>query len=105
MKRSHFICLILGLALLFGGPAVGLLATVLGMQRAVAAASANQNAGTAKLAHDVEQALTGTWWGLAVGAAGLVVAIVAIVVHFTSRSVRRAEPGEAHAPIAEERAQ
>jgi len=100
MRRSHFICLILGLVLLFGGPAVGLFTTVVGMQRAFAQAAASGQADAAKLSQGVRQALVGTRIGLAVGVAGLGIVIFAVCLHAAARRARRAGPPEGAAPDA-----
>ena len=91
MKKSHFIVLVVGVVLMAGGPAAGLLVTVQAMKGAVAATQAGTGAERAELADQISEALTGTIVGLGVGAVGLVDVVVAMVAHFVARSRRKAE--------------
>ena len=86
MRKSHFILLVVGVVLMAGGPAGGLLVTVQAMSRAVAASKAGT---PAELADQVSEALTSTTVGLGVGALGLVLAVVALVAHFVARKRRK----------------
>jgi len=99
MRKSHFICLILGLALMFVGPAVGLLTTVVGMTRAFKAIQADKSGATEALSQSVSRALGGTVVGLCAGAVGLAIAIVAILLHFAVRESRRRAAAQRMAPI------
>lgn len=84
MRRGVRICLILGLALLVGGPLLGLLGTVLGMVGSFHKVSAQGDAASpADLAGEIQLALLSTAVGIPVGAAGLALVIVALVLHFT----------------------
>jgi hypothetical protein len=89
MKKSHFLCLILGLVLMFLGPTGGSFAAMLRMRRAVEIAGAPGPARPELVAHEIGQAAQRMAIGVAVGIVGLGVAVSAIVVHFVARRARR----------------
>ena len=91
MKKSHFLSLLAGLVLMFGGPAVGLFLTVQRMMQAVAA-QGDQPAVTERPAADLTRALAPTHAGLAVGAAGLGLVLVAVALIFRERKARTNTP-------------
>ena len=85
MKKTHFFALIAGLAVMFGGPAVGLFVTVRRMTAVVAVAQAHTDGPAPDLAAAVARALEPTQIGLLVGTLGLAVALGAIALYFASR--------------------
>jgi hypothetical protein len=89
MKKSHFLCLILGLVLMFLGPTGGSFTAMLRMRRAAEIAG-DRDLGRADLvAHEIGEAVHRMTIGMAVGIIGLGVAVSAIVLYFVARRVRR----------------
>jgi len=94
MKRPTLLCLIVGLTLLVGGPLLGLLGTVLGMASAFHKVTAQADTSApAELAWEIHLALLSTAAGIPVAAVGLVLVIVAAVVHFATRPPRPDQEG------------
>ena len=91
MKRSHFITLVVGVVVMFLGPAAGMFASVLRMRRALALAEtlAEPQAGQL-LASAAHGTFVATTVGICVGALGLLVVIVCLVVQVSTRG--RAQP-------------
>ncbi len=78
MKRTHFICLIVGMTLMFAGPAGGMLASVVRMRRALAKAAPMDTAAASKtLAEAIRGTFSLTAVGLCVGAFGLATMLLA----------------------------
>ncbi|HUT33773.1 MAG TPA: hypothetical protein VNE39_09850 [Planctomycetota bacterium] len=92
MKKAHFFALIAGLAVTFGGPALGLFLAVRRMTAVVALAQAHTDGSPPDLATAVVRALAPTQAGLLVGALGLAIALGAIALHFAARRRRRRTP-------------
>ena len=92
MKKSHFFALIAGLAVMFGGPALGLFLTVRRMTALLAAVQASADGPAPDLAAAGARALAPAQAGLLVGTLGLALALGAIALHFASRRRRRQSP-------------
>lgn len=93
MKRGPLVCLALGIVLLVGGPLLGLLGTVLGMMRAFNDLAQQGPASPESLAGQLQVALLAAVAGLPVAAVGLVLIIVALVLHLAARERRPQDEG------------
>jgi len=94
MKRSHFICLIASVAVMFLGPAIGLMATTLRMRRVIERLPPERVVEIdAELARELKATVPPTTAGVAVGVFGLVVALVVVGLHVVERrKLRRRGP-------------
>jgi len=93
MKRSHFIALVAGAAVMFLGPAAGMFASVVRMRRALALAQTLESERAAQLlARAAHASFVATTVGICVGALGLMVVIVSVLLAITTRS-RAEAPG------------
>jgi len=90
MKRSHFIALVAGAAVMFLGPAAGMFASVLRMRRALALAQTLESDRAAQiLARAAHACFVATTVGICVGALGLAIVVASVVLAVSTR--RRAE--------------
>ena len=78
--------IITGGALFFGGPAIGLLGTVVGMMRSFHTLGAAGVADPTKLSSDISITLISTAVGLAVGLIGLVTVLAGIGIWLVDRN-------------------
>ena len=94
MRSSVLACLVVGLVLLVGGPLVGVVCTVVGMQQAFhAMARQGSAASPGELSEGIHQALLYTFLGLPVAGIGLVLLAVALVLHLAARPTTRGSGG------------
>ncbi len=94
MRSSVLACLVVGLVLLVGGPLVGVVCTVVGMQQAFDALARQGGASSpAELSEGIRQALLYTFLGLPVAGIGLVLLAVALVLHLAARPREQGSQG------------
>jgi len=90
MKRSHFIALVAGAAVMFLGPAAGMFASVVRMRRALALVETLGEAEAGRLLAEAAHAsFVATTVGICVGALGLAIVVASVVLAVSTR--RRAE--------------
>ena len=90
MKRSHFIALVAGAAVMFLGPAAGMFASVVRMRRALALAQTLESDRAAQiLARAAHASFAATTIGICVGALGLAIVVASVVLAVSTR--RRGE--------------
>ncbi len=98
MRKSHFIAMVGGLVLMFGGPAAGLFVTAQRMRCAIEALQAGQADAAARAAAELARAIASIHLGLAIGLAGLLILFSALVLYFATRRAKPTPPDPRREP-------